>query len=242
MIEPLVNELELQRLKVKVRALDEAETQLARFTKMAGELRAELGEVLAEKRKLWPERGPNAKGWGEFLASIGLSQQRAWELIRDFTDPVKTVDRDSWCTPKWLTDALGSFDLDPCANERSHVSAKRSFQMVRGEDGLKLAAGIKKNARVFINPPYSDVMPWVEAYAHTRFCFLLKVDASTKWFARLHEITQLICVPRGTRIEFEAPPDVDSSSNQFPHGLFFAREGDASKAVRKLSYVWRIVR
>jgi hypothetical protein len=50
---------------------------------------------------------------------------------------------------------------------------------------------------VYINPPYSNVMPWVERaleeITHARLCeqkmtivMLLKHDSSTKWYAKLH--------------------------------------------------------
>lgn len=159
--------------------------------------------------------------------------------------PEVEIDRDTWCTPKWITDAIGNWDLDPCANERSHVPAKKTFMLEqRGEDGLVLARDVKKSARVFLNPPYSDVMPWIEAYGHTRFCFLLKVDPSTKWFAALLEKTQLVLIPRGTRIQFEAPegvPPEKALANQFPHALFYARGEDVADAVRDLCFPpWRI--
>ena len=43
---------------------------------------------------------------------------------------------DEWYTPKWIVDALGSFDLDPCAPEnRLWNTAKR--HITPSEDGLK---------------------------------------------------------------------------------------------------------
>lgn len=154
------------------------------------------------------------------------------------------IDRDTWCTPKWITDAIGEFDLDPCANERSHVNAIDSFILENGQDGLVLAADVDKKSRVFVNPPYSDVRPWIDAYAHTRFCFLLKFDTSTKWFEALLELCELVLHPRRTRVEFEAPPEVPKDKqvgNQFPHSLFYARAADATPAIKKLCYPpWRI--
>lgn len=31
----------------------------------------------------------------------------------------KTVSSDEWYTPKWMIDALGPFDLDPCSPKQS---------------------------------------------------------------------------------------------------------------------------
>lgn len=155
------------------------------------------------------------------------------------------IDRDTWCTPKSLADALGQWDLDPCSNERSHVQATRTFLLEqRGEDGIVLAPTVKKNTRAFLNPPYSHVMPWIEAYAHTRFCFLLKFDCSTRWFETLVGLCEVVLLPRRTRIQFEPPPGVPPEkalANQFPHALFYARDEDVSDAIRDLCFPpWRI--
>jgi hypothetical protein len=167
------------------------------------------------------------------------------EEAGDDTEADVEIDRDTWCTPKWITDAIGDFDLDPCANERSHVRAAREFRFdERGEDGLCMASKVDATDRVFINPPYSDVTPWIDAYAHTRFCFLLKFDPSTEWFALLMTHTKLVLFPRGTRVQFEAPEGVPADkakANQFPHALFYARAEDATDAIRAVCFQpWRI--
>ena len=151
------------------------------------------------------------------------------------------VDRDTWCTPKWIADALGQVDLDPCSNERSHIQAKVKFDLANDVDGLANAAGIGKSWRVFVNPPYSDVRPWIDAYAHTRFVFLLKFDPSTKWFARLMELTETVLIPKGTRVAFEPPPGVDGIANPFPHALFFAKAEDVPPELLERCFPqWRI--
>ena len=51
---------------------------------------------------------------------------------------------DEWYTPKWIVDALGSFDLDPCAPEnRLWNTAKR--HITPSEDGLKTEWGWGKS-------------------------------------------------------------------------------------------------
>lgn len=163
-------------------------------------------------------------------------------LVPDQADEVE-IDRDTWCTPKWITDAIGRFELDPCSNDRSTVQAAQMFDLVdRGADGLVLATAVAPTARVFINPPYSDVPPWIAAYKHTRFCFLLKLDTSTKWFAELYAATGLILIPR-KRVQFEPPPGVPPEraiAQQFPHALFYAHAEDATDAIRELCWTWRV--
>lgn len=149
--------------------------------------------------------------------------------------------RDSWCTPRWLTEAIGDVDLDPCSNERSHVAAFDVFRLDRGQDGLTLSATVDAKTHVFVNPPYSkgQVIRWVKAYEHTRFCFLLRFDPSTEWFAELYRRAALVCLPRRRRINFEPPPGVKASSNVFPHALFYAHVEDATPAVLRACFSWR---
>lgn len=151
-------------------------------------------------------------------------------------------DRNTWCTPKYLTDALGRFDLDPCSNERSTVQARQSYRLERGEDGIKLARLTPKTSKVFVNPPFGpgEVIKWVRAYGAHRFVFLVRLDPSTEWFEEIVSRTQLICVPRRDRVQFEPPPGVIASSSPQQHALLYARANDATVAIRKLCYAWRV--
>lgn len=65
--------------------------------------------------------------------------------------PIAVVDdiTDAQCTPRDLALDLGTFDLDPCSNPRSHILARVSFQLERGEDGLAAAW----SGAVYCNPP-----------------------------------------------------------------------------------------
>ena len=61
----------------------------------------------------------------------------------------KTKGHDEWLTPKWLTDALGCFDLDPCSPViRPWDTAKNHFN--KNDDGLKR----DWFGFVWLNPPY----------------------------------------------------------------------------------------
>lgn len=67
---------------------------------------------------------------------------------------------DEWYTPKWLVDALGEFDLDPCAPEnRLWDTAKK--HLTKQDDGLKESWG---GLRVWLNPPYSR--PLIEKFVN----------------------------------------------------------------------------
>ena len=54
-----------------------------------------------------------------------------------------------WLTPPWITEALGSFDLDPCGAP-NHDIADRTYLLEKGDDGLR----DPWFGRVWLNPPY----------------------------------------------------------------------------------------
>lgn len=101
-------------------------------------------------------------------------------------------DRDSYCTPRWLTTFIGKVDLDPCSNQHATVQATSSF--TRG--GLEAWAAAPSEQHVYVNPPYSDVTPWVDMavqrclVSRDKVLLLLKYDSSTKWYAKLRSVNQ----------------------------------------------------
>lgn len=71
-----------------------------------------------------------------------------------------SVDRDTWLTPRWILAELSEFDLDPCACDLNPTwVAPRYFTSLL--DGLTQPW----SGRVFMNPPFSNVVPWVEKHA-----------------------------------------------------------------------------
>lgn len=157
-------------------------------------------------------------------------------------DPVDVEpDRDAWVTPKWIADAVGEWDLDPATNERSHIRAAKTFSLEEGQDGIALARYVKRSTRVWCNPPYSrgQVIKFVRAYRHTNFCFLLRFDHSTEWFAELMPSVELVLVPRNRRVQFDVPPGAKASSTPFPHALYYRRAEDATPEIRALCYCLR---
>jgi hypothetical protein len=153
-------------------------------------------------------------------------------------------ERGSWCTPSWLAEKLGRFDLDPCSNERSHVRATRRLALTDGEDGLAenwlLSPFVLAGPRVFINPPYErgSVLRWLRAYERARWCFLLRFDPSTEWFREIYRRAALVCVTR-RRVNFEPPPGVPASSQPFPHAVYYKHAEDATDAILRACVSWR---
>jgi transcriptional regulator with XRE-family HTH domain len=74
-----------------------------------------------------------------------------------------------WGTPAWLatalSDAVGGFDLDPCAatTDRRRARVKARVLLTADDDGLTA----RWLGRVFVNPPYSrGLSDWVEKCYH----------------------------------------------------------------------------
>jgi hypothetical protein len=59
---------------------------------------------------------------------------------------------DRWLTPPWILDALGPFDLDPCAAPEPRPWPTAARHITRPDDGLSVGW----DGRVWLNPPYSD--------------------------------------------------------------------------------------
>jgi hypothetical protein len=85
-----------------------------------------------------------------------------------------------WITPKWVVDALGPFDLDPCgADPRPWDCARVTWT----KDGLtrEWPAG----SRVYLNPPFNryQVGDWIQRLAgHGRGVALLHARTEADWF------------------------------------------------------------
>ena len=146
--------------------------------------------------------------------------------------------RGAACTPRWLCDAIGPVDLDPCWNDRAHVQARHVCDGVE-HDGLALAPRVPLAWRVFLNPGYGRgvVLPWVRAYRHTDFVFLLRLDPSTEWYAELMPATRYLWVP-SCRVGFDPPPGVSFSSNPYPHACFMRSPPNAG--MRALGYAFEV--
>lgn len=106
---------------------------------------------------------------------------------------------DDWATPPAFVAALeaefGKFDLDPCATDQT-AKADRYFTIE--ENGLVQPwAGL-----VFVNPPYSNVAPWIEKAiaeweaGRARSLLLLPNNTDTTWF---HDLVLAKCHVRFLR-------------------------------------------
>ena len=72
----------------------------------------------------------------------------------------RTDGKDEWLTPKWITDALGPFDLDPCAPVLRPWPTAAHHYTVNDNGLLREWHGF-----VWCNPPYSNVKAWMARMA-----------------------------------------------------------------------------
>jgi hypothetical protein len=87
--------------------------------------------------------------------------------------------KDEWLTPPYITEALGKFDLDPCApiNPPWHIAEKR-FTILH--DGL----AVDWFGFVWCNPPYGKETPkWLKKMAeHNNGIALIFARTDTRMF------------------------------------------------------------
>lgn len=70
-----------EKHSLAVEQVEKTAKRVEHWTKARDAERLELGRALAKVRSKWPARGPNAKGWGEYLEKEGIPQQTAWEYM-----------------------------------------------------------------------------------------------------------------------------------------------------------------
>ena len=92
-----------------------------------------------------------------------------------------TENEDEWLTPKYITDALGQFDLDPCAptpETRPWDIANKNYSIL--DDGLSQ----EWIGRVWCNPPYGrQTFEWINKLAaHGNGIALIFTRTETKGF------------------------------------------------------------
>lgn len=129
-------------------------------------------------------------------------------------------------TPQALFDLLHAeyaFDVDVCAVEHNH---KLPDYFTPEDDSLALDwSGL----RVWCNPPYDNITPWLEHSTQPIFvAYFLPVRADRFWWQRwkpLAEVHYFVGEKPHKRIQFVAPPGIEYSSNSASNVLLLFGEG-----------------
>lgn len=128
-------------------------------------------------------------------------------------------DTNIWLTPKWVTDALGHFDLDPCAapHPRPWDIATTHYDITAGQDGLLLPW----TGRVFCNPPYGPhVGKWMKKMGdHGSGIVLIFARVETRvWQDLIWPFSYGVLFPN-KRITFCRPNGTSANSAAAPSAL-----------------------
>lgn len=134
-------------------------------------------------------------------------------------------ENDALKTPEFLIDALGLFDLDPCAGIDTKIATK-NWAIERGEDGLKLPW----TGFVWCNPPFSEKEIWIEKMIqHNMGILILPERGYAPWFGPLAKFCGCYFVV-GKKINFIGGPSSNNlGSVLFPFGLEAIRRINISK-------------
>ena len=123
---------------------------------------------------------------------------------------------DRWMTPDWILKMFETYH-DPCPIDYT-------------VDGLSYD-WCKYHDQVFVNPPYSDVKPWVkkalreiEKYPDSTIVMLLKHDSSTSWYGMLKEYGAEFMMIQG-RLKFVSPDSDIRRDANFASVLVVLRSG-----------------
>lgn len=119
---------------------------------------------------------------------------------------------DVWLTPPEILEALGPFDLDPCAPaQRPWDMAKTHY--TRADNGLFLPW----RGRVWLNPPYSsEAVRWIRRLSeHGTGTALIFARTETDWFFETvwNAPTAAACLFLKGRVTFHRPDGTRASSN-----------------------------
>lgn len=127
-------------------------------------------------------------------------------------------DKNTWQTPKyvfnWLEIKYGAFDVDGCASSenalcKEYIDSDFDF-LTCSMRGFQNCCE-KENLKIYVNPPYSDVTPFLIQAKELRdaghlVVMLLNNDKSTQWYQNLiHGVANEVIDIVGGRIAFIHP-------------------------------------
>ena len=117
-----------------------------------------------------------------------------------FSTPQEELTSDDWYTPRWIFDKLQLiFDLDVCAPPGGVDWIPAGRFLTQAEDGLLT----KWTGRVWMNPPFSNPLPWVIKFVEHGDGVALVPTSNGRWQDILwRSEAQWVTLPA---IRFESP-------------------------------------
>lgn len=121
---------------------------------------------------------------------------------------------DDWFTPPHIIEALGAFDLDPSTSTARPFDTAAKHYTIK-EDGLSQPwVGF-----VWMNPPYSDPLPWMRKMAdHDNGIALVFARTETSWFRSQVWARASALLFLDKRVGFLRPGDKSAVRAQGGHG------------------------
>jgi len=128
------------------------------------------------------------------------------------------MSRDSWATPQEffnLVKKKWNPTLDVCASESNH----KCESYLTEEDDALTTEWYPRNGVAWMNPPYSDITPWVKKAVEeaqerrVKTICLLPCDPSTKWWSICEDYAASEIILLSPRIQFVPPTGIKKSSN-----------------------------
>lgn len=137
---------------------------------------------------------------------------------------VGVVRETRWLTPRWIVDALGDFDLDPCGAP-NHRIAETTYLLENGDDGLR----DPWFGRVWSNPPYGrEAEPFMARMAqHGSGTVLIFARTETRLFhTHVWPVASAVLFLKG-RVKFLTADLVEADSANAPSCLIAYGAADA---------------
>lgn len=137
-----------------------------------------------------------------------------------FAAPRGKSSSDEWYTPDSFVQALGPFDLDPCTHAQRGTQLAPKFYTLEDNGLAQPWAG-----RVWCNPPFSDIKPWVARMReHNDGVLLCFSRTDALWFVDLaRHCGALFLIAR--RLQFHRP-GVNHLRQRCPMGTVLFPFGD----------------
>jgi hypothetical protein len=130
--------------------------------------------------------------------------------------------KDNWKTPTWLKTFFNEY-YDPCLLETNTIHPIDTL-------------GSSWGSPAFVNPPYSNPLPWVkkaieEAKQGVDVVMLLNVDPSTQWYLMLIEANAHFCY-FNERLKFD---DIKSASDRPSMLVFLSSNSVKVKEIKEVN-------